>query len=67
MLLTITVAFYQLSSIPGSNGPCSRVTVDIREDIRGFPWISIMISMLARIIRQGYPWYHGQGATDIHK
>jgi len=52
---------------PMSNGPCSRVSVDIRVDILGFLWISKKIFMLARITRQGYSLCHGQRGTDIHK
>ena len=33
----------------------------------GFPWKSIRITMLAQIMRQGYPWYHGLCATGVHK
>jgi len=35
---------------PRSNGPCSRVIVDIRVDIRNFSWIFVRISMLTRLI-----------------
>jgi len=36
-------------------------------DIRGFPRISVRMSVLARLKRQGYPWFHRQRYEHGHK